>query len=466
MFLSIIAHHKKNWVVKHDFIRPGRTVSKHFHAVLDAIILLHKTFLVRQSPIGDDCTDGIWRFFKGCLGALDGTLIDVQVGEEAKDKYRTRKGHVAVNILGLCNPNMQFMYVLSGWEGSAADSRVLRDALNRSNSLRVPTGNYYLCDNGYSNAEGFLTSYRGNLESCNVTHSHQFMNPMDEEGRAINADVARQKTKDSQDVPGLGWKCDNEFRTGYLAQLETFMLRAIPNCDLKAEPHITSRIQVWKRQYPSIVGMMSKSGFGWDESTCMVTIENNDKDVWDNYVKREIFGKDRAVGDKANDTDGAGEIRQERNKTTDNCYIPTAEWNLDIGFIGVEEEPPLSFHMNDDPTVNSSSATKHTNSSLRKRKCDDPLAELPQLMNLITKFCESADTRMEKMARVLQGEFGDPDRRAFVMNDVRQLDSFDVNEQLAVAEHLFNQPKSMELLFSLSGEYSDKWVRLILAGRI
>ncbi|KAL0392934.1 UNVERIFIED_CONTAM: hypothetical protein Sradi_2516200 [Sesamum radiatum] len=56
---------------------------------------------------------------------------------------------------------MQFIYVLSGWEGSAADSRVLRDAIHRDGGLRVPSGNYYLCDNGYANAEGFLTPYRG-----------------------------------------------------------------------------------------------------------------------------------------------------------------------------------------------------------------------------------------------------------------------------------------------------------------
>ncbi|KAL2251364.1 UNVERIFIED_CONTAM: hypothetical protein Sindi_2258700 [Sesamum indicum] len=115
-----------------------------------------------------------------CLGALDGTFIDVRVLEAEKGRYRTRKGHVAVNVLGVCNPNMQFIYVLSGWEGSAADSRVLRDALHRQGGLRIPTGSnsplynipiaheittfsgqYYLCDNGYANAEGFLTPYRG-----------------------------------------------------------------------------------------------------------------------------------------------------------------------------------------------------------------------------------------------------------------------------------------------------------------
>ncbi|KAL8543696.1 hypothetical protein ACS0TY_004312 [Phlomoides rotata] len=55
----------------------------------------------------------------------------------------------------------QFVYVLTGWEGSATDSRVLRDAINRQNGLKVPIGNYYLCDNGYANCEGFLTPYKG-----------------------------------------------------------------------------------------------------------------------------------------------------------------------------------------------------------------------------------------------------------------------------------------------------------------
>ncbi|KAL0319841.1 UNVERIFIED_CONTAM: hypothetical protein Sradi_5245600 [Sesamum radiatum] len=160
MFLSIIAHHKKNCVVKHDFLRSGRTVSKHFHAVLNTIYKSTHVFLAKAIPIADDCADPRWRWFKGCLGALDGTFIDVRVPEIDKGRYRTRKGQVAVNVLGVCNPNMQFIYVLSGWEGSAADSRVLRDAIHRPHGFRVPSGNYYLCDNGYANADGFLTPYR------------------------------------------------------------------------------------------------------------------------------------------------------------------------------------------------------------------------------------------------------------------------------------------------------------------
>ena len=35
---------------------------------------------------------------------------------------------------------MQFIYVLPGSEGSIADGRVLRDAIRRTNGLRVPHG--------------------------------------------------------------------------------------------------------------------------------------------------------------------------------------------------------------------------------------------------------------------------------------------------------------------------------------
>ena len=57
-----------------------------------------------------------------------------------RPRYRTRKGDVATNVLGVCSPDMQFIYVLPGWEGSAADGRVLRDAICRRNGLQVPNG--------------------------------------------------------------------------------------------------------------------------------------------------------------------------------------------------------------------------------------------------------------------------------------------------------------------------------------
>ena len=77
---------------------------------------------------------------QNCLGALDGTYIKVNVLDVDKPRYRTRKGEIATNVLGVCSQDMQFIYVLPGWEGSASDARVLRDAVSRTNGLKVPQG--------------------------------------------------------------------------------------------------------------------------------------------------------------------------------------------------------------------------------------------------------------------------------------------------------------------------------------
>ncbi|KAH6793154.1 hypothetical protein C2S52_003631, partial [Perilla frutescens var. hirtella] len=129
--------------------------------MLNAVIRLHPVLLAQPNPVSEDCSNDRWKWFKGCLGALDGTYIQVTPRKENRARYRNRKGQTTINVLAVCNQDMKFIYVLSGWEGSAADSRVLRDAIIRENGLRVPRGNYYLCDNGYTNDEGFLTPYRG-----------------------------------------------------------------------------------------------------------------------------------------------------------------------------------------------------------------------------------------------------------------------------------------------------------------
>ncbi|MBA0638821.1 hypothetical protein Godav_025223, partial [Gossypium davidsonii] len=41
-------------------------------------------------------------------------------------------------MLGVCTPDMHFVNVLPGWEGSVADGWVLRDAISRRQGLKVP----------------------------------------------------------------------------------------------------------------------------------------------------------------------------------------------------------------------------------------------------------------------------------------------------------------------------------------
>ncbi|KAL8547109.1 hypothetical protein ACS0TY_006724 [Phlomoides rotata] len=100
LFLSVLSHHLKVKVVKFHFKRSGQTIHTYFHNVLRAVLKLHEVLLAKPSPVTDDSTHPSWKHFKGCLGALDGTLIDVTVPEKDKARYRTRNGTVSVNGMG------------------------------------------------------------------------------------------------------------------------------------------------------------------------------------------------------------------------------------------------------------------------------------------------------------------------------------------------------------------------------
>lgn len=84
--------------------------------------------------------DHKWRWFPDGLGALHGTHVDVRVPLRKQGRYRNRKKAITTNVLGVCDRNMKFVYVLAGWEGSTSDGRVLRDAMDRDDSFKVPNG--------------------------------------------------------------------------------------------------------------------------------------------------------------------------------------------------------------------------------------------------------------------------------------------------------------------------------------
>ncbi|KAH6799248.1 dessication-induced 1VOC superfamily protein [Perilla frutescens var. frutescens] len=96
-----------------------------------------------------------------CIGAIDGTHIPAMITGRKVSSFRNRHGMQSQNVLAACNFDLQFMYVLSGWEGSAHNSKLLSDALSRTNGLQVPQGKYFLLDCGFANRRQFLATLRG-----------------------------------------------------------------------------------------------------------------------------------------------------------------------------------------------------------------------------------------------------------------------------------------------------------------
>ena len=66
------------------------------------------------------------------MGAIDGTHISASAPSDKTTTFIDKRSDITQNVMYACNFDMRFMYVHSGWEGSANDSRVMQDALGHA----------------------------------------------------------------------------------------------------------------------------------------------------------------------------------------------------------------------------------------------------------------------------------------------------------------------------------------------
>ena len=102
----------------------GDSVSKCVHEVICAIMnCSSELFVVEDANPGVQAriqnNANYSRYFQHCIGALDGTHIPAVVGADAAGPFRDRKGNISQNVLAVVNFEMNFTFVLAGWEGSA-----------------------------------------------------------------------------------------------------------------------------------------------------------------------------------------------------------------------------------------------------------------------------------------------------------------------------------------------------------
>ncbi|KAK2649830.1 hypothetical protein Ddye_017319 [Dipteronia dyeriana] len=77
-------------------------------------------------------------YFKGCIRGVDGTHISAMITGCKVSSYRNRHRIISQNVLAACNFDLEFMYVLSGWDGK-----------------------YFLVDCGFPNRRQFVAPFRG-----------------------------------------------------------------------------------------------------------------------------------------------------------------------------------------------------------------------------------------------------------------------------------------------------------------
>ncbi|XP_073282363.1 protein ALP1-like isoform X3 [Primulina huaijiensis] len=154
--------------VQERFQHSGETVSRQFHSVLESIWKLSRDII---KPIDLNFTDvpeyikndkRYWPYFKDCIGAIDGTHICIRVPPSKQIDFIGRKGYTSTNVMAVCDFDMCFTFVWAGWEGSAHDSKIFKEAMRRErlHFPLPPEGKYYLVDAGYPTFKGFMGPYK------------------------------------------------------------------------------------------------------------------------------------------------------------------------------------------------------------------------------------------------------------------------------------------------------------------
>nr|KAJ0215989.1 hypothetical protein LSAT_V11C300139380 [Lactuca sativa] len=180
ILLMTLAYGCSNRFVKEFFNHSEETIHKHFHTVLEPVLKLSADIIKPDANYNDDVPKYIlnkpqyYPMFKDCIGDIDGIHVKASVPQKDEVKYIGRKGYATQNIMVVCDFNTCFTFVWAGWEGTAHDTRIFNEALQRPDlNSPYPTGTnirYHLPDfqRGHTTA---IREPRGPKEKFNYLHS-------------------------------------------------------------------------------------------------------------------------------------------------------------------------------------------------------------------------------------------------------------------------------------------------------
>ncbi|KAM3238410.1 hypothetical protein P3L10_013441 [Capsicum annuum] len=160
----IVAYEHENSISREPYVNKDQEREFYMNSILNGILKFYPILI--KSPNGTIQPEIMnnhryYPWFTDCVGAIDGTYVLASVPIEQQNRFCGRKGTTPQNVLAFINFNLKFIYVLDGWEGSAHDSHILNDTLERPRGLQIPQDKYYLVDAGYGLRKGFIPPYHG-----------------------------------------------------------------------------------------------------------------------------------------------------------------------------------------------------------------------------------------------------------------------------------------------------------------
>ncbi|CAL1388264.1 unnamed protein product [Linum trigynum] len=381
------------------------TISYHFHNVLRAVISLAPEFLSQPNaaPVPSKIKDNLrfFPYFKDCIGAVGGSHFRVKVHRDNQTRFRGCKEWPTQNVLATCNFDLQFTYVLAGWEGTASDSRIIKNAFARPHGLVIPEGKYYLGDGGLMLRGSLLTPYRhvryhlkessrDGPKNAKELFNHRHASLRNSIDRAFGVVTKRfpiigkmipKKGKEVADGPtreNVVWteEMDNElldcllteqrkgnrqegqFTTHALTNVVYALRTKFPSIRLDKDK-VKNRQRTLKKHFADVKDLFhNMSGFAWNPETKLFEAE---REVWErlceekpnakqwirkpinNYDKLfELYGEHRAMGNGASSAFERLDTWNMQNPTSDINLVDLSENPEDADDEGANVFTPTS----------------------------------------------------------------------------------------------------------------------------
>uniref|UniRef100_A0A803L8V0 Myb/SANT-like domain-containing protein n=1 Tax=Chenopodium quinoa TaxID=63459 RepID=A0A803L8V0_CHEQI len=251
------------------------------------------------------------------------------------------------------------------------------------------------------------------------------------------------------------WKCENGFKNGYMNKLEEMINGVLPNCGLRAVPHIESRIKHWSEKYSAFTEMLSTSGFGWDAEKKLLQVDKTHKKAKGLYgvpfvhyeTLAEIYAKDKATGDVSE------------------SFVDAIE--------GIDQDidkQPLIVESDEEDDVNSTNLDTYSSTSQSRKRpslCrnddDDLVASLHDVSNNFGKIFENINVNLGTMAsawsKAEEREQRMDEKVNKVLDEVMKLDDISPSEALEVATILMAEEHKLRIFyqapFNMKKQYAN-----------
>ncbi|KAG6435856.1 hypothetical protein SASPL_100737 [Salvia splendens] len=260
-----------------------------------------------------------------------------------------------------------------------------------------------------------------------------------------------------RDLSASGWKTDNGFRSGFTGRLHDAIKQRFPNTDIKICPHINSKISAWKKTYSSLVGILARSGVGFNTNNdCKIDC---DDDQWEQIVKCDpnakfmrgkswpylehwqiIFGKDRATGAFTED------LMEAVNSlyTQGSLHSPGGSYGQSIS---------LADDISHVPSLGTSTGHKGTSDGgAKKRKSDKNDTSVDGLIEMLGKMNHDTNARLDCLSKRIGYEFDLSKARKDVYVELGRIPGLSRVQKFNVGEIILEKVERLDFFLGMPDE--------------